>query len=311
MEVHRVAVRALVEFTLHGEDITPGGSIRDMLDGTLGHKARQASLGEGWRSEVPLSLSYEADDELTVEVHGRMDAFREGEPPLIEEIKLWQDGKPPEAPVEAHRMQAVCYAHMLCAAENRPSAAIRVAYVRRSGAVVAAFDEELTAEECREAFLGLLLPYLRRLQTIRRHIRARDASLQALMEDYSRQLQESSDAYALMGQLAEELGMEQAEEPSTFSADTAEAALVQAVTALEEGAVSDVIRTESGFYVAIRCPVDSAALARAWFSQQLLQTRRDAAVTYSRRYHSIDTGAFYSGLLEQRQALAQQFTAER
>jgi hypothetical protein len=63
--------------------------------------------------------------------------------------------------------------------------------------------------------------------------------------------------------------------------------------------------------VAIRCPVDSAALARAWFSQQLLQTRRDAAVTYSRRYHSIDTGAFYSGLLEQRQALAQQFTAER
>ena len=186
MEVHRVAVRALVEFTLHGADITPGGSLRSMLDGTLGHKARQASLGGDWRSEVPLSLRCEVDDDLAVEVIGRMDAFLDGEPPVVEEIKLWEDRTPPDGPAAAHRMQAVCYAHMLCEKEKRPSAAIRVVYVRRSGEPAACFDETLTAAACREEFMGLFLPYLRRLQTVRRHQRARDASLQALAFPYER-----------------------------------------------------------------------------------------------------------------------------
>ena len=48
METIRLAVRALVEFTLHGEDILRvGGTAKDMQDGMLGHKARQALLGEG------------------------------------------------------------------------------------------------------------------------------------------------------------------------------------------------------------------------------------------------------------------------
>ena len=64
MEQVRVAVRTLVEFTLHGADIRRlGGQVRDMQEGMLGHKARQALLGGDWQAEVPLSLSVPLEDE--------------------------------------------------------------------------------------------------------------------------------------------------------------------------------------------------------------------------------------------------------
>ena len=56
-----------------------------------------------------------------------------------------------------------------------------VTYVTRSGEVQACFDEVLTAEQCRERFMSLLLPYLRRMKLLRLHERARDASLNALL----------------------------------------------------------------------------------------------------------------------------------
>ena len=37
VEMIRMSVRALVEFTLHGTDIGPVGSMKDMQDGMLGH----------------------------------------------------------------------------------------------------------------------------------------------------------------------------------------------------------------------------------------------------------------------------------
>lgn len=179
-EIH-LSVRALVEFTLHGEDIRfLGGSAQDMLDGTLGHKARQKVLGdEDWQSEVPLSLRVEEED-FALLLGGRMDAFREGTVPLIEEIKLWQGKEPPESPTPAHRMQAVCYGHMLCVSRGLPEAAIRVVYVTRGGVVRGQFEERLTAEDFRLEFLTVLLPYVRRTRLILKHRLARDASLRTL-----------------------------------------------------------------------------------------------------------------------------------
>lgn len=182
MDVLRLSVRALVEFTLHGEDLYPsGGSLRDMQEGLFGHKGRQTSLGEHWQSEVPLSLDLPVEEEeLILRLGGRMDAFLDGEIPLIEEIKLAQGREPPASPYPAHRMQAVCYGHLLCQERGVPAVSIRVAYVDRRGRLRAAFDETLSAEACREAFLALLAPYLRRLKLVRAHRRARDASLRAL-----------------------------------------------------------------------------------------------------------------------------------
>ncbi|MDD6049866.1 MAG: ATP-dependent DNA helicase [Clostridiales bacterium] len=182
METIRVAVRTLVEFTLHGTDIRRlGGQVKDMQDGMLGHKARQALLGEGWEAEVPLSLTVPVEDEdAELLLCGRMDAFCDGDVPIIEEIKLWQHKEAPLAPFEAHEMQAVCYGHMLCQTRGIPEVVIRVAYVDRRGKMRGAFDQSLTAEECRARFLTVFEPYVRRMRLLRQHRRARDASLRHL-----------------------------------------------------------------------------------------------------------------------------------
>ncbi len=182
METIRIAVRTLVEFTLHGTDIRRlGGQIRDMQDGMLGHKARQSLLGEGWEAEVPLSLTVPVEDEDSeLLISGRMDAFCDGKVPIIEEIKLWQRKEPPLAPFEAHEMQAICYGHMLCETRGVENVIIRVVYVDRRGKVRGEFDTPLTAEECRARFKMVFEPWARRMRILRRHRRERDASLRNL-----------------------------------------------------------------------------------------------------------------------------------
>ncbi len=181
MEMIRMSVRALVEFTLHGTDIGPVGSMKDMQDGMLGHKARQGLLGEGWDSEVSLSLTIPMEEDIELHLTGRMDAFCDGDVPIIEEIKLWQRKDPPLAPYEAHEIQAVCYGHMLCETRGVREVLIRVAYVDRRGKVRAQFDTPLTAAECHGRFLTVYEPWARRQRLIRQHRRERDASLRHLV----------------------------------------------------------------------------------------------------------------------------------
>ena len=92
MEELRVSVRELVEFTLHGADIRLiSGRMQDMLDGTLGHQARQKLLGDGWQAEVPLNLPIPVEDEeLTLVLGGRMDAFRDA-PDRSEERRVGKE----------------------------------------------------------------------------------------------------------------------------------------------------------------------------------------------------------------------------
>ena len=180
METIRIAVRTLVEFTLHGTDIRPMGSVADMQEGMLGHKARQSLLGEGWAAEVPLSLTIPVDEAAELHLSGRMDAFCDGDVPVIEEIKLWQHKDPPMLPFEAHEMQAVCYGHMLCETRGTAQVIVRVVYVDRKGKVRGQFDTPLTAEECRARFLTVYEPWVRRMRILRQHRRERDASLRHL-----------------------------------------------------------------------------------------------------------------------------------
>lgn len=179
----RISVRGLVEFSLHGEDIRPGGDIRQMQEGTQGHKARQADLPAPWESEVPLSLVCTDDDGAELLITGRMDAYcpDEGDGiPVIEEIKLTSGRNPPSAPYAAHEAQAACYAHMLCETRGVQRVTIRVVYVDTSGRVRAQFAQTLSDLEYRVWFNELLIPYMRRLRLLRRHTAARNASLQAL-----------------------------------------------------------------------------------------------------------------------------------
>ncbi|MBQ6174602.1 MAG: hypothetical protein IJK28_08260 [Clostridia bacterium] len=180
MTQERISVRGLVEFTLHGEDIAPVGSLRDMQEGTLGHKARQALLGGDWQAEVPLQLEVPLEDGESLLIAGRMDAFLDGEIPCVEEIKLWQGSLPPVAPDPAHRAQAVVYGHILCATRGLERVDVRVVYVTREGRERACFAEEMSAAACGDVFTPLLGAWLRRRDLIRRHERQRDASLRAL-----------------------------------------------------------------------------------------------------------------------------------
>ena len=180
METIRISVRGLVEFTLHGADIRPAGSMRDMQEGMLGHKARQGLLGEGWEAEVPLALTVPVDEEAELLLTGRMDAFCDGMVPVIEEIKLWQRKDPPLLPLEAHEMQAVCYGHMLCQERGIGQVIIRVVYVDRRGKVRGEFDTPMTADECQSRFQTVFEPYVRRMRLVRKHRRERDASLKQL-----------------------------------------------------------------------------------------------------------------------------------
>ena len=180
METIRISVRGLVEFTLHGADIRPAGSMRDMQEGMLGHKARQGLLGEGWEAEVPLALTVPVDEEAELLLNGRMDAFCDGAVPIIEEIKLWQRKEPPLLPLEAHEMQAVCYGHMLCQERGIGQVIIRVVYVDRRGKVRGEFDTPMTADECHSRFQTVFEPYVRRMRLVRKHRRERDASLKQL-----------------------------------------------------------------------------------------------------------------------------------
>ncbi len=135
------------------------------------------------------------------------------------------------------------------------------------------------------------------------------AGQKALAESYVQRLREldADGAYELLGQLAADLGMDVPEQDFTFNAESADEGIVKAIAALEEGSVSDVLSTGSGFYVAIRRPLNTAALAQSHFSDQLLQLRQDLPVTFSKAYDRLDTGSFYTALLQARKDLAAQF----
>lgn len=170
-------------------------------------------------------------------------------------------------------------------------------------------EEALLAHSQSRGFLTARLLYLSTAELSETEIAAR----RALAEDDLRQLQEtpsSQAAYDLMGQMIAELGLQSSENDLTFTAESADPALYDAVSKLEEQALSGVIEAENGFYVAMRMPLDLDAVAQDYFSSRFTQLRQEASVTTSRAYDRLNTGAFYTRLLTLRQELAAQLRGE-
>lgn len=173
--VFRVSVRELVALCFPPVDITPGGDREAMLAGGRAHRARQERQ-EG-QTERPISHVFSLDGEL-IELFGRMDAFCDGDCPLIEEMKLsdWQgEGLMPE-----HRAQAVCYGAMVAAQEGRESVRLCISYLSKEGDVLRSFTETLTAEEMLTPVLAWLRVCLRIALREQAHREKRDASIRAL-----------------------------------------------------------------------------------------------------------------------------------
>jgi len=173
----RLSVRELVEFTYHGENLSRGASPRDMQEGMLSHRARQAALQDGWEAEVMLSMECVYLDGQTLTLSGRMDGFLDGEFPEIEEIKLYTGETPPREPMPAHDAQAVVYAYMLCALRGIKAVTVSVCYVNRSGECLARFTRTLSALACTEVFIDLYRRYLAWQKTLAAHRTCRDATL--------------------------------------------------------------------------------------------------------------------------------------
>lgn len=178
-ETFRISVRELVSFSYFQEDIMPAADPSLMLTGTLAHKARQA-IAEG-EAEVSIKHVFSlAGDEVLL--YGRMDVLANGDPPLIEEIKLGS-GKEKE-PLTEHRAQAVCYAAMLASENNLELVCIRISYVDAQGKLLCSFEERLTASALENEIHTLLAPYLAFARREAAHRDRRDQSLRALAFPY-------------------------------------------------------------------------------------------------------------------------------
>lgn len=178
----RVSVRDLVAFTYFTPDIAPGGGPAEMQAGTKAHQARESAQAEDFEIEKPLNAELERNGE-TVTLFGRMDAYRAGDPPCVEEIKLC--ARPPQSPLPEHRAQALLYGAMLALAdESLQTAEISVVYVDTAGEPVRAFPERVTRAELLQTLDDLLAPWLVFAVAERAHARERDESLAALPFPY-------------------------------------------------------------------------------------------------------------------------------
>lgn len=177
-DILQASVRRVVEFTLQGGDITPT-SINAMQMGLRGHKARQEISGQTAERTVRWQGECEG---IELIINGRIDLLHEDtEIPLIEEIKLISPTAPlPASAVPVHRMQAVCYAHMLYEELRLENISVQVTYVTEDGVIRAAFPETLSRADAHALFFSMLTPFAHWEKQLRTFRSLRDLSLSAL-----------------------------------------------------------------------------------------------------------------------------------
>lgn len=167
MEQKRVSVRTMIEQVMVSGDLSFDASAQRMLDGIRGHQALQAVPCADAQNEVTVQLTLETPD-VVLTVHGRIDRLYGKS--RVEEIKTTYSPVTDERQVHPqHRMQALCYAHMLCAAEGLPELTVTVTYLNLATGEVTSFPELLTAAELSAAFHSVADRYLGQLLIEIRH----------------------------------------------------------------------------------------------------------------------------------------------
>ena len=180
----RCSVRELIGFSFYPADILPTREAAKLMAGVLAHRGRQEEQKEGFEIERSISHTFACLGE-SVLLQGRMDAFADGDVPVIEEIKH-SNAYSGDAAHPAHWAQAVCYGAMVTCELQRPRATLRVAYVDAAGALLRSFEETLDADELERQVQEMLAPYVRFSVVERAHRQARDASLLALPFPFER-----------------------------------------------------------------------------------------------------------------------------
>ena len=171
----RVSVREAVAFAFPPEDILPASSAADMQAGAAAHRARQQKQ-EG-QAEKSISHVFEFGGE-SIELFGRMDAYTDGEPPLIEEMKLSR--RRGESALPEHRAQVWLYGAMLALEEDLPSVRLAVTYLDMSGTVLSRFEETPSRDELKTQAEEWLSAFLAFLVREREHRIRRDESIRQM-----------------------------------------------------------------------------------------------------------------------------------
>ncbi|MBQ6321646.1 MAG: ATP-dependent DNA helicase [Lachnospiraceae bacterium] len=131
----RISVRHLVEFLLRSGDIDErSAALPDpevMLMGGRVHREIQKGMGEEYKPEVPLSMSFPCDD-FTITLEGRADGVITGEDGVtVDEIKgILRPLSLMEEPQDVHLAQAKCYACMLAMQLDLKQVTVRLTYVQ-------------------------------------------------------------------------------------------------------------------------------------------------------------------------------------
>ena len=183
----RAAVRTVVEFSIHGEDLQVGGSSR-MVEGGQAHRARQGFAREAitaYQAEVALSITVQGET-VALEISGRADGlFERGGLCVVEEIKLASSGALGIADAQpAHWAQAACYGHILCEARGYEAVCLRVLYVDVEGGEAACFERVVQADKLASDFAALAAAYLAYVEERVAWRAARDAGLAGLAFPY-------------------------------------------------------------------------------------------------------------------------------
>ncbi len=175
MEQKRVSVRTMIEQVMVSGDLRFDASAQRMLDGIRGHQTLQAAPDPLARNEVSVQLTLETD-EVALTVYGRIDRLYGLS--RVEEIKTTYADVTEEAQVHPqHRMQALCYAHMLCRAEGLASIEVSVTYLNLNSGEVHTFTTPYTAEALSAAFRSVADRYLGQLLIELRHARSLGSAL--------------------------------------------------------------------------------------------------------------------------------------
>ena len=163
----KISVRNLVEFIFREGDINSTGlgtrNPEAMQLGNKIHKKIQKSMGIGYQAEVPLFTyvtmqSEETGEEFDLKIEGRADGiFRDDSEILVDEIKgVFMDIHQLKEPLLVHKAQAMCYAYMICEAENPAFITVQVTYCHLESEEIRRFPVTYRSEEIRAWFQDLV-----------------------------------------------------------------------------------------------------------------------------------------------------------
>ena len=201
----KTSVRKLVEFFLRSGDIETGSSLvsdpEAMQEGSRLHRKIQRSKKAGYRSEVPLKVSWRRDGyELVLE--GRADGidsaeYEDGDArdenesavrrvPLIDEIKcVYKDVRQIEEAEPLHLAQAKCYAYMHAGPAGHKDVLVQITYCNMETEEIKYITQHYDMEELAQWFDDLMDQYKLWADMYVEARRRRDDSIKAMVFPFS------------------------------------------------------------------------------------------------------------------------------